>query len=646
MRGAHKIDIAPALTIDAGVIGEQRQPLARDEMRGIGEQHLDARTHPRRVGERRRRGTPQRTHEPNDTMRAHRLLILLVLAACAGGPSAPAPQPASVDALLASLSTRQKIGQLVVPWLLGNYTALDDSVFQVATRWVDSLEVGGLIISVGSPFDIAAKLNTLQRRSRLPLMISADLEWGAAMRVVGATGFPMIMAAGATGDERDAYTIGQVAAREGRAVGIHVNFAPDADVNNNPLNPIINIRSFGEDPRAVARLVRAYVRGLQENGMLATLKHFPGHGDTDLDSHIGLPTIRADYARLDTLELIPFRAGIAAGAGIVMSAHIAFPALTGGDDPGTLSAAVMTGVLRDSLDFEGIVVTDALMMGAIVAKYGAGEATVRAFVAGSDLLLMPADPDSAIAAMDAAVTSGRVSRERLDASVRRVLQAKQRLGLFARRTVPLDSIMHIVGTKAFQQRAEDIAVRSLTLVRDTAGTLRRLRATQSRITLIAYADEANSSVGQRMLEILRQGGDTVSYFRLWPMSGPASYDSARAAIERSPTVVFATNVRPISWRGNIALPDSLARLITVTDSLKPTVLVSLGSPYLLNQTPAVKSYLIAWSGVRVAERAAARALLGWSPIGGTLPIRIPPGYPIGHGLAIADSTVPAAVPIP
>src|SRR5436190_2218262 len=218
--------------------------------------------------------------------------------------------------------------------------------------------------------------------AKLPLLVSADLEWGAAMRVVGATAFPMIMAAGATGNQRDAYTIGRIAAREGRAVGIHVNFAPDADVNNNPLNPIINTRSFGEDPHAVARLVRAYVHGLQDNGMLATLKHFPGHGDTDADSHLGLPTIRVDYQRLDSVELVPFRAGIEAGAQVVMSAHIAFPAFTG-DAPATLSAAMLTGVLRDSLKFKGLVVTDALQMGAIVAKYGAGEAAVRAFEAGS-----------------------------------------------------------------------------------------------------------------------------------------------------------------------------------------------------------------------------------------------------------------------
>ena len=583
-------------------------------------------------------------------MRAHRLLIVAAVLGCAGGhavgrtakpvprPSSPVPA-VSVDSLLASLTVRQQVGQLVIPWLSGSYTALDDSLFQVAARWVDSLEIGGLIVSVGSPLDIATKLNALQQRSRLPLLVSADLEWGAGMRVVGATAFPHIMAVGATGDPRDAYTIGAAAAVEGRAVGIHVNFAPDADVNNNPANPIINTRSFGEDPRTVSRLVAEYVRGLHEHGMLATLKHFPGHGDTQTDSHIGLPVITAGYGRLDSLELVPFRAGIAAGADVVMSAHIAFPALTGSNDPATLSAAVLTGLLRDSLRFPGLVVTDALMMGAIVTKYGAGEATVRAFLAGSDLLLIPADPDSAVLAMTAAVAAGRVTPQRLAQSVRRVLEIKRRLGLFERRTVPLDSIPHVVGSKRFQDAANDIAVRSLTLVRDVGGRLHALRGHPGRLALIAYADEANGSVGLFLTDLLRQGGDTVEYFRLWPMSGTLSYDSARATIARAPATVFLTNVRPISGKGNIALPDSLAQLITLTDAARPTVLVSLGSPYLLNQTPAVRSYLIAWSGVRASERAVALALLGRVPLGGHLPTRIPPDYALGWGL-----TVPAVQP--
>jgi len=540
----------------------------------------------------------------------------------------------SVDSLLAGLTVHQQVGQLVIPWLSGSYTALDDSLYQVAARWVDSLEIGGLIISVGSPLDIATKLNALQLRSRLPLLISADLEWGAGMRVVGATAFPQIMAVGATGDPHDAFTIGAAAAVEGRAVGIHVNFAPDADVNNNPANPIINIRSFGEDPRTVSRLVAEYVRGLHEHGMLATLKHFPGHGDTETDSHIGLPVITAGYARLDSLELVPFRAGIAAGADVVMSAHIAFPALTGSNEPATVSAAVLTGLLRDSLRFPGLVVTDALMMGAIVAKYGAGEATVRAFLAGSDLLLIPADADSAVLAMTAAVASGRVTRERLAQSVRRVLEIKRRLGLLEHRTVPIDSIPLVVGSRRFQDAANDLALRSLTLVRDVGGRLHALRARPRRLALIAYADEQNSSVGALLTDLLRQGGDTVDFFRLWPMSGTLSYDSARAVIARAPATVFVANVRPISWKGNIALPDSLAQLISLTDASRPTVLVSLGSPYLLNQTPTVRSYLIAWSGVRASERAVALALLGRVPIGGHLPTRIPPDYPLGWGVSV------------
>src|SRR5438128_5457267 len=504
-RAAQQVDIAPAQAVHAGLIREQRDALAGDDTDRVGQEHLDPRSYLRRHPRRRGDGAGDH-HQQRERMPAHRLLVVAAVLGCAGGqavrrtaePLSRLPSPVatvSVDSLLAHLTVRQQVGQLVIPWLSGSYTALDDSLFQIAARWADSLEVGGLIISVGSPFDIAAKLNALQQRSRLPLLVSADLEWGAGMRVIGGTAFPQIMAVGATGNPRDAYTIGEAAATEGRAVGIHVNFAPDADVNNNPANPIINIRSLGEHPRAVARLVQEYVRGLHDHGMLATLKHFPGHGDTQIDSPIALPAIPAGYPRLDSLELVPFRGGIAAGADVVMSAHIAFPSFTGSNDPATLSAAVLGGLLRDSLHFHGLVVTDALTMGAIVAKYGAGEATVRAFLAGSDLLLMPADPDSAINAMTAAVGAGRISSERLDQSVRRLLEIKRRLGLLERRVVPLDSIMSVVGTKRSQDAANDLAVRALTLLRDTAGTLRTLRARRSRIALIAYSDEGNATVG-------------------------------------------------------------------------------------------------------------------------------------------------------
>jgi len=558
-------------------------------------------------------------------------------------PPSPVPAVISVDSVLAALTVRQKAAQLVMPWISGAYAAVDDSDFQVMTRWVDSLQVGGVLVSVGSPFDIAVKLNALQQRSQLPLLVSADLEWGAGMRLTGGTSFPMLMAVGATRDARDAYAIGAAAATEGRAVGIHVNFAPDADLNNNPLNPIINVRSFGEEPVAVGKLVQAYVRGLQQHGMLATLKHFPGHGDTRVDSHLTLPVITANFSQLDAAELIPFRAGIAAGAAIVMSGHIAFPSFTGSDEPATMSPAVMTGMLRDSLGFTGLVVTDALSMGAIANQYGAGEASVRAFIAGSDLLVMPSDPDVAVNAMAAAVASGRIALDRLDASVRRVLEIKRELGLFASRTVPLDALTSIVGTRQFQDKADDLAIRSLTLVRDISGPLHAIQGRRTRLALIAYADERNSSVGQRIAEVLRSGGNSVDYFRLWPMSGPQSYDSARAIIARDERVVFVAQVRPITSRGTIALPDSLAHLIMATDALQPTVLVSLGSPYLLDQVPTVKSYLLAWSAVRAAERAVGMALLGQVPIEGRLPIRLPP-YALGHGVVVPAARPRASLP--
>jgi beta-N-acetylhexosaminidase len=242
--------------------------------------------------------------------------------------------------------------------------------------------------------------------------------------------------------------------------------------------------------------------------------------------------------------------------------------------------------------------------------------------------------------MVAAVADGRVAAERLDRSVRRMLDAKAGLGLFAGRTVPLDSVMARIGTRESQRLAQDIAARSVTLVRDTAGTVRALRARPRRLALIAYGDELNGGVGVHLAEVLRGGGDTVEQFRLWPMSGPASYDSARAVIARAPVAVFAANVRPVSWKGFIALPDSLARLVAATDSARPTVLVSLGSPYLLNQVPTVGAYLIAWSGARAAEWAVAQAILGRSPITGRLPIRIPPAYPIGHGIRVTEVRPP------
>jgi beta-glucosidase-like glycosyl hydrolase len=569
-------------------------------------------------------------------------VLIVVLAACGRAAPVAPPQPAQfppreevpidVDALLNGLSTRDKIAQLVIPWIAGSYAAFDDEAFKRMQEWVDSLHIGGLLVSVGSPLDVAAKLNRLQERSHLPLLVTSDLEAGTAIRLNGGTPFPPNMGIGAAGSDTNAYELGRITALEGRAVGIHLAFAPVADVNNNPANPIINTRSFGEDPRAVARLVAAEIRGLQEHGMLSGAKHFPGHGDTGTDSHIALPVSNVDWRRLDTVELVPFRSAIAAGVASIMSAHIALPGVDGGLlRPGTVAPNILTGILRDSLGFKGLVVTDALNMGGVANLYGA-EAGVRAFVAGADILLQPADPRVAINAMVAAVARGEVSRERLDRSVRRVLEIKRQLGLFQRRTVPLDSIPSIVGRAEFQAEARDMASRSIVMVKDVGGTVHGLKRARPALSLVSYGDDDTRSLGNTMAGELRSRGYPVTVFKLWPASGPASYDSAAAVIARSSVTLFAAADRPVPWRGTVGLPEVMMSLMDSTAVTRPTVLVSLGNPYLISSLPNVGSYLIGWRANTVTEQAVARALAGETAITGTLPISIPPSYPRGWGV--------------
>ena len=572
----------------------------------------------------------------------HLALLTVSLWACGPSTQVPTPQPSQfppreettvdLDAVLAGLSPRDKIAQLVVPWIPGTYAAFDDDAFKRMQEWVDSLHIGGLLVSVGSPLDEAAKLNRLQERSRLPLLIASDLEAGTSIRLNGGTPFPPNMGVAATGSDSDAYELGRITALEGRAVGIHLAFAPVADVNNNPANPIINIRSFGEDPETVGRLVAAEIRGIQEHGMLAGAKHFPGHGDTGTDSHITLAVSNANWARLDSVELVPFRSAIAAGVSSIMSAHIAMPGIDGGQlRPGTVVPSIITGILRDSLGFKGLVVTDALNMGGVANTYGA-EAGVRAFIAGADLLLQPADPRTAINAMAAAVARGEISQERLNRSVRRVLELKRRLGLFQRRTVSLDSIPSVVGRAEFQNTARDMAARSIVMVKDVGGTVYGLRRARPALTLITYGEEDNRSLGNTLAGELRARGHSVAVFKLWPASGPASYDSAAVAIGRNGVTLFAISDKPVPWRGTIGLPDPMMDLIDSTARAGPTILVSLGNPYLISALPEVGSYLIGWRANVVTEQAVARALAGETAITGRLPISIPPGYSRGWGV--------------
>jgi beta-N-acetylhexosaminidase len=342
--------------------------------------------------------------------------------------------------------------------------------------------------------------------------------------------------------------------------------------------------------------------------------------------------IASNWARLDSVELVPFRSAIAAGVKVVMSAHIALPAIDrGGLRPGTVAPDVLTGILRDSLAFDGLVVTDALNMGGITSAYGA-DASVLAFLAGADLLLQPADPAVAIAAMEAAVARGAITAERLDASVRRVLQSKRDLGLFTRRTVSLDSVPAIVGSARFLEEAREMAARSVVMVKDVNGTVHGLHAAKPPLTLVTFGEEEDRTVGLALAAELRRLGLAPAVVRLWPGSGSASYDSAASALGRRAVALFVTADKPTAWRGNIGLPERLSALIVASARARPTILVSLGNPYLISRLPEVGSYLIGWRSNAVTEEAVARALAGAAPITGRLPISIPPLYARGWGV--------------
>src|SRR5437588_421354 len=419
-----------------------------------------------------------------------------------GKGSAKNPSPAAsawVESTLRKMTVDEKIGQLLFTTYHGSFTSTDSDSYQQLLHDVQALHVGGfIVITRGSPLGIvksqayptALLANQLQSKSKLPLLIGADFERGTAMRYDEGTSFPTAMAVAAGGNPKDAYTMGKIHALEARATGVQWVYAPDSDVNNNPGNPIINTRSFGENPYRVAEFVSAFVKGVEDNGALATAKHFPGHGDTASDSHIDLPVIRADRERLEHLEFVPFRAAIDAGVSSIMTGHLSVPALEPDPNtPATLSGKILTDVLRKELGYQGLVVTDAMEMGGITVRYAPGEAAVRAFEAGADALLMSPVPDAAFEALQAAVKSGRISRERLDASVRRILQAKAKLGLDKTRLVDINAINQKFGHTAWQAEAQNISDRGITLLRDTPRRLPLDATKPARALMLAfYAD--------------------------------------------------------------------------------------------------------------------------------------------------------------
>ena len=603
------------------------------------------------------------------------LLLLVGIAACRPAePPAPAlPTPVAgvphladeldaearewVDRTLASLSLEEAVGQLIFPWISGAYASLDDPEFMETLRWVEEDGIGGVAISIGTPLAYAQKLNALQEAADIPLLVTSDFEQGGpGMRIAhtyalptllpqgGGTSFPPTMAFGALGDAGMVERFGEATAREARAVGVHVIFSPVMDVNSNPENPIINTRAFGEDPGEVSRLGTAFIRGARRGGAMTTAKHFPGHGDTRIDSHLALPEVAADRQRLDQVELVPFQAAVDAGVDGVMTAHVSMPGVLGPDaPPATLAPEFMTGILREEMGFQGLLFTDALRMGAITEGYGAGEAAVLAFEAGADVILIPASIPGAAAAMREAVEEGRITRQRLDASVRRILEAKARAGLHRDRTVPLEGVPAVVGRAAHHALADEAAARSMTLVRDRDQLLPPDPEATNRILSITWAESDDLTAGREFNAVV--GGllpGVAEAVRVGPETGQGSYAGLVERAADADLVVLGVYLPPRAGAGSVALPPEFQEFAARLAEGAPTVLISFGNPYLLTALPEMGTYLVAWGDREVSQRAAARGVLGAAPLEGRLPISIPPLHQRGEGIERAADPVMAA----
>ena len=577
------------------------------------------------------------------------------------GPSLSPDAEAWAARTLDAMTLDERIGQLITPSFMSTYTSSDTEVFDALVGLTRDQHVGGFLVfggrepapdvllnptygsvTLGRPLAAASLINRLQRVARVPLLLSSDFEAGVGFRIAGGTVFPRAMAFGAAGDEQLAYDAARITAIESRAIGVHVNFAPVVDVNNNARNPVINTRSFGEDPAAVGRLAAAYVRGLRAGGVLATVKHFPGHGDTDVDSHVGLPVIPYGRERLQTIEWPPFRDGIAAGADGVMMAHIVLPAFEAeAGIPSTLSRAVVDGVLRGELGFDGLVFTDSMQMGAVADRWSSGEAAVLALAAGNDVVLHPADAIAAFDGVRDAVARGELSAERIRESASRVLRAKARLGLHRTRLVDLEELPLRVGGREHAAVADRVSERAMTLLTDVRGDVPLRLSRDAEILYLSVLDRPSgwriASPSRTFIAELRDRWPNVTSVELSSQTSRQAIELVRSTADRYEAIIASVFVRTTPRDGGMDLSEPLVsllnRLASMTEARsQPYVAVLFGSPYTALALGAVPALLLTYDFYDRSERNAVRALAGETPIRGRLPVALPGMFPLGHGL--------------
>lgn len=583
---------------------------------------------------------------------ALRLTLGLVIAACALPSESPTPVPAPVDqeaeawvdSTLASLDLAERVAQMFAVHTGGRLINQDPEVWPRVMDHVSRLGVGGVIFFQGAPEEQAALVNQLQREAPIPLLISQDMEWGAGMRLDRASRYPVAMAIAATGDPSLAYDAGFGTALEARAVGVHQIFAPVADVNVNPKNPVISTRAFSDRAGVTAEYVAAFVRGAQDGGVLATVKHFPGHGGTSSDSHETLPVVWSSRARLDSLDLVPFRSALQAGVAGVMTAHVAFPGLGDPADlPATLSRRIVSGMLRDSLGFEGLIVTDALNMEGIAQTGTAAEIAVGAVEAGVDMLLMSTHVDLAHAAIVAAVQSGRIPEKRIAASVLRILRAKASVGLHHRPVVDLDELDDELRSGPQRALESIIAQRSLTLVAGSIVPERR----GGRVLVVALSERDEEDDLPFLLRLRRDlPGVTLDLVTVDARSASRNREALIRRARGYSSIITLSFLAASTWEQRAGAAAEYRRLLAgINASGRPQTLIVFGTPYLAAALdPMPRGILLAWDRSEAMQVAAAQAIAGRLAVTGRLPITVSETLPFGFGLDQAATGIREAVP--
>lgn len=545
-----------------------------------------------------------------------------------------------IDSLISVMSLEEKIGQLFMVPAYGRFANDHEVSLLRLKRLVTDYKVGGLIFMSGDVYGQALLTNEMQELASIPLWIGQDMEYGAAMRVHGTTRFTPAMGIAATGNPSNAYLKGKITAREAKALGVHQIFAPVLDVNNNPENPVINVRSYSSDPKVVSRFGQFFIDGIESEGLLATAKHFPGHGDTDIDSHLALPVINHNFARIDSLELAPFRATINNGLNSVMSAHIAYPNISDNLGlPSTLDPSILNRILVDSLNFEGLIVTDGLEMRGITEKFSPGEAVIQALLAGADMMLISPDVMTAVNELKTAVQTGRIHEERIDRSVKKILTLKKNRGVFIQQPIDIQTLSTAIHTPDYQNIANRIARRSLTVLKNERNILPLREVNHQHILVVGVTDSDDINTGSSLAREMRKYHSNVTFHSLNNRTNEKEIDDILKAADAADLIVIGSFIIVRSHQP-IQMPrEQLKVLEKLSARVKPSVLIAFGNPYVVRDLPKADVHVLAWAADMNQIRQTVPGLFGASKIQGKFPASIPGMYNFGDGINFSQSVL-------